>query len=154
MAKTRDLQSETEAKPVGRTTKSKNALAQAAQQEYLARHINSNGPQDRIKLDPVDFSDMPEHQLNEYKLYYKLNLPECDTIKGDILNSEIGKKTLFSKKQAKLAKFKKITKVDRRELAGHIRNHFQSLPVKENEIVTNFLYKVRNEERDFKLSFN
>lgn len=154
MARTRDTNSESEAKTGVRAQKARNALTQAAQQEFLARHINSNGPQDRIKLDPLDFGGMTEEQLNNYKHYYKLNLPECESIKGDILNSEIGKKTLSYKKQAKLSKFKKITKVDKRELGNSLRSHFQSLPVKENEIITNFLYKVNHEDKDFKLTFN
>lgn len=153
MAKPRDTTSESESRTSGRTTKSKNALAQAAQQEYLARHINSNGPQDRIKLDPLDFTGLSEHQLDNYKQYYKLNLPECETVKGNILNSDIGKKTLSYKKQAKLSKFKKVTKVEKRELSNTIKAHFQSLPVKENEIITNFLYKVNHDDQDFKLTF-
>lgn len=141
----KELNSDSESRPVARTQRARTAQQQA-QQEYLSRHIHSNGPQDRILPDPLDFTAYSLTQLNRYVKRNNLNFLECDLLKSDILESQIGKKTLSKKRN-------RIGKLEKYELANQVRHHFVSVPVKENEIVTNFLYKVRNEEKQFKLQF-
>lgn len=141
----KELNSDSESRPIVRTQRARTAQQQA-QQEFLAKHIHSNGPQDRVLPDPLDFTAYDSNQLNRYLKRYNLNLLECELLKADILNSQIGKKTLSKKRT-------RVGKLERYELANQIRHHFMTVPVKENEIVTNFLYKVRNEDKQFKLQF-
>lgn len=141
--------SESEAKPVSNSrssNKARNAVAQAAQQEFLSRHINSNGPHDKPKVEPLDFMAFNEATLDKYSKQYNLDMPDTQTLNENILSSEIGKKTSSYKKS-------QINKISKIEKANSLKKHFMALPSRENEIITNFLYKVRNQEKDFKLSF-
>lgn len=127
--------------------KARNAVAVAAQQELLAKHIHSNGPQDQPKVEPLDFFSLDQETLTRYNLKNGLNLPRVQSINDNILQSEIGKKTsTFKKSQG-------ISKITKPELANHCQKHFMSAPCKENEMIATFLYKVKNEDREFKLSF-
>ncbi|CAK7903136.1 hypothetical protein CAAN1_16S01002 [[Candida] anglica] len=148
MARYRESASESESKPFGGrvSAKAKNATAaQQAQQEYLSKHINSNGPKDIEKPHPLDFESYPSQALTNYSRKYNLGSESPSTINGYMLKSSIGKKTSSYKKHTK--------KVPTRELAATVKKHFINLPSRENEIITNFLYKVKNQEKDFKLSF-
>ncbi|EGV63405.1 hypothetical protein PSN45_004315 [Yamadazyma tenuis] len=148
MAK-RESNSESEAKQPTRGVRARTAQQQA-QQEFLSKHINSNGPQDKVKIDPLDFNAFTADELNNYSKRYNLGFPECQSLKLDVLNSEIGKKTLSSKKHNK---GKRTEKIEKYELSHNLKQHFLSSSVKENEVITNFLYKVRNDDKDFKLEF-
>jgi histone deacetylase complex subunit SAP30 len=126
------------------STKARNAAAQAAQAELLARHIHSNGPNEKVIEDPMDFDTLPDQTLRDYKELYHLPMKSAYTMNGYLLASDIGKKTLSYKNRDRVAK---------PELAAAVKRHMLSQPVKESEIVTNFLYKVSNQDKAFKLSF-
>ncbi|CUM65302.1 uncharacterized protein PRCAT00002937001 [Priceomyces carsonii] len=146
----RDNASEPEVKQAASSrssTKAKNAAAQQAQQEYLSKHINSNGPQDAPKVDPLDFYSFDCKTLDKYVRTYGLNLPPTMTIDGDILQSDIGKKTYSYKHSNK-------NRVSKLEQSNNVKKHFMNLPCRENEIITNFLYKANNQDTEFKLKFN
>lgn len=148
-AQPRDSASESESK-TGTTSraanKARNAVAQAAQLELLSKHIHSNGPNDKPKVNPLDFLSLDTTALHKYSHKNALNLPRIQSVNEDILQSDIGKKTFSSKKAALTSK---ITKP---EFASHVHKHFMAAPCRENEIVANFLYKVRNGTKDFKLT--
>jgi histone deacetylase complex subunit SAP30 len=127
------------------TTKARNAAAQAAQAELLARHIHSNGPYDRKIVDPLDFETLPDSVLRKYKDHYNLNKKSSLSQEGYLLGSELGRKTQSYKNKDRIAK---------PELASAVEKHFMAQHPKESEIVTNFLYKVNNQDKAFKLSFN
>lgn len=145
----RDSASESESK-TGTTSraanKARNAVAQAAQLELLSKHIHSNGPKDKPKVNPLDFLSLDEDSLHRYSLKYGLSLPKIQSINDNILQSEIGKKT-YSSKKASLD-----SRISKPEYASHVHKHFMAAPCRENEIVANFLYKVKNEDKDFKLT--
>uniref|UniRef100_A0A0L0NQ54 Histone deacetylase complex subunit SAP30 Sin3 binding domain-containing protein n=1 Tax=Candidozyma auris TaxID=498019 RepID=A0A0L0NQ54_CANAR len=127
--------------------KARNAVAIAAQQEILSKHIHSNGPNDKPKIDALDFTTLNVSSLNKYNRKYALNLPAIRTLNEDILLSALGKKTYSSKR---LTQEHKISKP---EIASHCQKHFMASPCRENEIISNFLYKVKNEDKEFKLTF-
>lgn len=147
MARTRESASESEAKSTGSraSAKAKNSSIQQAQQEFLAKHITSNGPNDKKKISPLDFEVLPTSSLVKYNKKFSLSTQQPHTINGYMLKSEIGKKTDSYKKSAK--------KCTNRELAASVKKHFMALPCRENEVITNFLYKVKQQDKDFKLSF-
>ncbi|KAG8202782.1 hypothetical protein GWM34_02414, partial [Candida africana] len=131
--------------------KARNQLALQQQQQYLAKHINSNGPQDKPKLQPLDFTTYSDTALLKYSERYGFhNFSRIDSLNSDILNSEIGKKT-YSKRSKKNQK--DTGRISKLEIANHVKNHFSSLPAKENDIITGFLYKVKHQDKEFKLTF-
>ena len=143
--------SDSEAKGPGTATKTsqrvKNQQLLQQQQEYLSKHITSNGPQDKERTDPLDFESLDDSQLVNYNIKYELNLPLPIKVNEDILDSDIGRKTHY-KRNSKFA-----GRISKAELASRVKNHFENFPVKENEIITNFLYKVKHQDEEFKLSF-
>lgn len=146
----KDQVSETESKQPSNSRasqKARNAAAQAAQQELLAKHINSNGPQDKPKVEPLDFEAFSDDELVAYNRKYGLGYSDPLSINGNILNSEIGKKTNFSRNGVNK------NRISKPELASHLKKHFMAMPCRENEIITSFLYKVKNQDKKFKLSF-
>ncbi|SGZ51684.1 CIC11C00000005880 [Sungouiella intermedia] len=145
----RDSASESESK-TGTTSraanKARNAVAQAAQLELLSKHIHSNGPKDKPKVNPLDFLSLDNEALHKYNLKYGMNLPKIQSVNENILLSEIGKKTYSAMKAVSLGRISKP------EFASHVHKHFLAAPCRENEIVANFMYKVKNENKDFKLT--
>ncbi|KAF7582835.1 Sin3 binding region of histone deacetylase complex subunit SAP30 family protein [Clavispora lusitaniae] len=146
----RESASESEAK-TGTTSraanKARNAVAQAAQLELLSKHIHSNGPNDKPKVDPLDFVALDDGALTKYSSKYGLNLPPIESINENILQSEIGKKTSSAKK------LKGAHRISKPEYASEVSKHFAAVPCRENEMIANFLYKVKNEKKTFKLTF-
>lgn len=142
--------SETEAKS-GATSraanKARHAVAAAAQLELLSKHIHSNGPKDKPPIDALDFSSLPDTALSNYNRKYGLNLPLVQSINDNILQSEIGKKTYSARRSAGQ------NRISKPELAEHVQKHFSLMSVKENEVISSFLYKVKNQDKDFKLLF-
>lgn len=128
--------------------KAKNQASLQAQQVFLSKHINSNGPQDQAKVHPLDFESFDDETLIKYTNKHNLLLPHPVSINSDILNSEIGKKT-YSKRSKNASK----NGISKPELANHLKNHFLNLPCKENEIIPSFLYKVKHQDNEFKLTF-
>lgn len=147
MARNRESASESETKTTTSraSAKAKNSSIQQAQQDFIAKHITSNGPYDQPKINPLDFENLPVELLIKYNRKFNLNSENLYTINGYMLKSEIGKKTISYKKNSK--------KTSSKELAATVKKHFQNLPCRENEVITNFLYKVKNQDKDFKLSF-
>lgn len=149
-AQIRDNTSESEAKSVSTSraaNKARNAVAAAAQLELLSKHIHSNGPKDKPPIDPLDFSSLSEDSLRRYNRKYDLQLPEIQSLNDNILQSELGKRSSSAKKAAR------VQKISKQELASSVQKHFMAVNVRENEILAGFLYKVKNQNRDFKLSF-
>lgn len=127
--------------------KARNAVAAAAQLELLSKHIHSNGPKDKPPVQALDFHAFSEETLHKYQRKYNLNLPEVQTLNENILQSEIGKKTYSHKKSAQ------GNKISKPELANTLQKHFTLMNVRENEVITSFLYRVKNQDKEFKLTF-
>ncbi|CAI5760071.1 unnamed protein product [Candida verbasci] len=136
------------------TQKQKNQLLLQQQQQFLQKHINSNGKSDMPKIDPLDFEKFNDKILLKYAERYKYNINSFDSLNNDILNSEIGLKT-YSKTKRLREKEKEedlSNKMTKKEFSKIAKNHFMSLPAKENDIITGFLYKVKNQDKEFKLT--
>ncbi|ODV98245.1 hypothetical protein PACTADRAFT_48040 [Pachysolen tannophilus NRRL Y-2460] len=129
------------------SVKARNQALQQAQKEFLAKHINSNGPQDKVIPEPLDFENLPNKSLRNYKKMYLKNhdIKDSLTMYGYLLESDIGKKSYSYKHKDRIAK---------PELAALCKKHFMGMNVKESEVITNFLYRVKNQEKAFKLRFN
>lgn len=126
--------------------KQRNAVAQAAQQEFLAKHIHANSNEEKQKVHPLDFGAFDEKTLDRYSRKHGLEYPLAQTLNDDILHSEIGKKTHSYRKNSPY-------KIGKAELAHSLKMHFMALPCRENEIIASFLYTVKNQDKEFKLQF-
>ncbi|CAK9441731.1 uncharacterized protein LODBEIA_P55990 [Lodderomyces beijingensis] len=165
--------------------KVKAQIALQQQQTFLQKHINSNGPRDKPRKDPLDFETMDDAILLKYSDRYGFNLPRPESINSEILNSEIGKKTYSKRAQMKRAEQMQResergdggkeegslssqssqrefsvknpgggkSRISKKEFASHVKAHFLSLTAKENDIITGFLYKVKHQDKEFKLTF-
>ncbi|RKP30895.1 hypothetical protein METBISCDRAFT_30583 [Metschnikowia bicuspidata] len=146
----RDSTSESEAKTgsISRAAnKARNAVAAAAQLEFLLKHIHSNGPKDKPPIDPLDFSTLSDKALRCYNKKYDLRLPEIQSFNDNILQSELGKKSCSAKKT------QRVEKISKQDMAASVQKHFLTVNVRENEILAGFLYKVKHQNKDFKLNF-
>ncbi|QWU89994.1 hypothetical protein CA3LBN_004352 [Candidozyma haemuli] len=95
-AQHRDPASDAESKsiPTSRSAnKARNAVAVAAQQELLSKHIHSNGPHDKPRIDVLDFNTFDDTTLEKYNRKFGIECPAIQKIDEDILRSDIGKKT-------------------------------------------------------------
>ncbi|ODQ65586.1 hypothetical protein NADFUDRAFT_50872 [Nadsonia fulvescens var. elongata DSM 6958] len=102
-------------------------------------------PPTEIIVDPMDFESLPLDSLRKYKTLYKLSTPSALSHDGFLLNSAVGKKTYSYKHQ---------NRVTKAELAAATKKHFMAQPVRESEIIVDFIYAVKNQDRAFKLQFN
>lgn len=129
--------------------KAKNQAILQAQQSYLSKHINSNGPNSISKKKPLDFESFDQEVLIKYNQKFNLNFLEPISLNDDILNSEIGKKTL----SRRIIKNQNDNRITKSILANHLKSHFTNFLCKENEIITNFLHYNKYQNNAFKLSY-
>ncbi|ODQ82618.1 hypothetical protein BABINDRAFT_29629 [Babjeviella inositovora NRRL Y-12698] len=131
-----ESESKTGTSSASRATAKNRTAVQQAQQAFLAKHINSNGPNDQPIPSPLDFESLPTEALRKYKKKFGINVPSSLTISGYMLASEAGKKTYSYKNKDRITKT---------ELASHVKKHFMNQQCRESEIITNFIYKVNNQ---------
>lgn len=149
-AQHRDPASDAESKsiPTSRSAnKARNAVAVAAQQELLSKHIHSNGPHDKPRIDVLDFNTFDDTTLERYNRKLGIECPAIQKIDEDILRSDIGKKTYTARNSSQ------TMSISKPEMASFCQKHFINSPCRENEIISNFLYKVKNDDKEFKLTF-
>lgn len=93
----------------------------------------------------MNFDTLPLDSLRKYKSLHKLPTPSALTPNGYLLSGVMGKKTWS---------FKHRTRVNKPELAAAAKKHFMAQPVRESEIIVDFVYAVKNHDKAFKLQFN
>lgn len=141
----RESNSESESRTSGRT--GNKTRGTGAGLDNLGPVVHSNGPHDFPPVDPFDFTAFSSDALERYNLKYGLGLPEVQSVTENILQSEVGRRSFTARRTAQSARISKP------ELAAHCYKHFVALPCRETEILSSFLYKVKNEDREFKLTF-
>ncbi|KAL3234528.1 Transcriptional regulatory protein SAP30 [Nakaseomyces bracarensis] len=131
----------------------KQRLTQAQQQyirELVNEHITNNDPTLIEKPHPLDFEKYSDDFIRAYKDRYNLDIPDHMTLQGYLLGSELGKRTISYKRNQETVPGARITK---KEAVEHIKKHFESQSVKEADCVPNFIYKVRNQKKRFRMEF-
>lgn len=127
----------------------------AAQQLYIKdlvkSHITDNHPELTPKPDPVDFESYPDDFLRRYKDRFKLNVEDNMTLKGYLLGSQLGSKTFSYKKNTQPGP--QGGRVQKKQLASEVKKHFTSYGIKEAECIPQFIYKVKNQKKKFKMEF-
>lgn len=127
--------------------KARNAVAAAAQLELLSKHIHSNGPRDKPAIQALELYTLDENSLQKYRKRYNISVPEMQTLSENILCSEIGKKSSSHKKATM------VNKVSKPEFVNSVQKHFSLMNVRENEVIASFLYRVKHQDKEFKLTF-
>lgn len=131
----------------------KQRLTQAQQQylrELVNEHITNNDPTQVEKPHPLDFESYSDDFIRAYKDHYNLDIPDQMTLQGYLLGSELGKRSISYKRNQDGVPGARITK---QEAIEHVKNHFESQSVKEADCVPNFIYKVRNQKKRFRMEF-
>ncbi|QLG73543.1 hypothetical protein HG535_0F00530 [Zygotorulaspora mrakii] len=125
----------------------------AAQQQYLKdlvkTHVTNNHPDLTPKPTPIDFESYPDQFLRQYKERFKLKIEDNMTIQGYLLGSQLGAKTCSYKKNAQ----SHDRRVHKKELATEVKKHFTSYGIKEAECIPQFIYKVKNQKKKFRMEF-
>ncbi|GMF60045.1 unnamed protein product [[Candida] boidinii] len=147
------------------STKARHQAMLQQQKEFLAKYIHSNGPDDLPKSDPMDFNNWSEEDLRRYRDTFLTSpgvaAPDIKTFQGYLVESELGQhsesyiqneltKTKVENNQASISDVR--TRNDLRKL---VEEHFNNtLVAKESETITNFMYKVKNEDKIFRMYFD
>lgn len=127
----------------------------SAQQQYLKNlvttHVTDNHP-DTInpKYNPVDFGHYTDEFLRNYKDHFQLNAQDNMTFRGYLLGSKLGSKT-YSFERNKIGK--PDARIHKKELSNEVTKHFNSFNVKEVDCIPQFIYKVKNQKKKFRMEF-
>lgn len=126
----------------------------AAQQQYLRdlnrKHITNNHPDLIPRPDPVDFESYSDEFLRRYKDHYGIDARDNLTLPGYLLGSQIGSRTYSYRQNHPDNPHHRVTK---RELASQVSRHFTAHTVKEADCIPQFIYKVKNQKRKFRIEF-
>ncbi|ODV85157.1 hypothetical protein CANARDRAFT_7806 [[Candida] arabinofermentans NRRL YB-2248] len=142
------------------STKQRNQMLAQQQKEFLAKYIHSNGPDDFEKPGPLDFSTWTESQLRKYRELYltpnQMISSDTKTFQGYLLEgSQLGEnsESYIKNETNKEKKVYDYRTVD--DLRANVEDHFNNhLNVKESEVIMNFIYSVKNENKKFKMCFD
>ncbi|CCF56670.1 hypothetical protein KAFR_0B03740 [Kazachstania africana CBS 2517] len=164
MARGSNSESESNRSTAGTATKDHNPSSTSqnkqrltsSQQQYLnnltATHVTNNHPtENRNVYHPLDFQHDSDEFLRNYKDHYNLSLPDNMTVSGYLLGSQLGSKT-YSFKRNKVGK--PDARILKSQLAEEIKDHFNNMQLKEVDIIPQFIYKIKNKDKKFKMEFN
>ncbi|CDO94690.1 unnamed protein product [Kluyveromyces dobzhanskii CBS 2104] len=125
-----------------------------AQQQYLKdlnhKNIHNNHPENKPLPNPVDFEEYSDEFLRQYKDKFQLNSADNLSLQGYLLGSRIGKHTYSAKRNQKNMPDARITK---HKLAKSVKDHFENYNVREAECLPQFIYKVQNKKKKFRMEF-
>ncbi|KAG7698155.1 hypothetical protein KL930_001817 [Ogataea haglerorum] len=142
------------------STKHRNQVLAQQQKEFLAKYIHSNGPQDFPVKDPLDFSSWTEEQLRKYRELYlnpsQIITPDVKTLQGYMLEgSELGESSESYAKNELSSGTNMYEYRNRDDLRHAVEDHFNNqLTVKESDVIMGFIYRVKNENKKFKMYFD
>ena len=126
----------------------------AAQQQYLkslvSSHITNNHPDLQPKYSPVDFEHYSDEFLRNYKDRFALDTQDNMTFQGYLLGSRLGSKT-YSFRRNMIGT--PDARVHKKELSEKVARHFDQQQVKEMECIPQFVYKVKNQKKKFRMEF-
>lgn len=133
--------------------KTKQRLTAAQQQhikELLQRHVTNNDPRAKPLQDPHEFEHYSDEFLRKYCDRYGLDCPDNMTLAGYLLGSALGSKTQSWRKNKPGQPGARVTK---QEVALAVKKHFATQSVREADCIPQFLYKIKNRGRRFRMEF-
>ncbi|KAF8464026.1 hypothetical protein BDZ91DRAFT_641857, partial [Kalaharituber pfeilii] len=108
--------------------------------------INSNGAHAHEGIEGMDWSTVPISVLHRYRHAYRLRVPSASPFYNHLILSQgVGKRTP-SRAGYTLAS-------GLGGLATVVRKNFNAQPINESDVIVNFLYSVKNQDKTFRLRF-
>ncbi|KAL7274460.1 hypothetical protein RUND412_002636 [Rhizina undulata] len=113
-------------------------------QEKGVGATNANGTHAHEGIEGMGWDDIDIKTLHKYRHAYRLNVPSASGgFNNIVLSSGIGKKTPS----------RAHMRISRETLATAVRKNFNAQPIQENDVIVNFLYSVKNQDKHFRLRF-
>ncbi|PWW73992.1 hypothetical protein C7212DRAFT_214203 [Tuber magnatum] len=106
---------------------------------------NANGTHAHEGIEGLmGWSDIDIQTLHRYRYAYRLSVPSSSGgFNNTVLSTGIGRR---SPARAR-------TRIGREALATAVRKNFNAQPIQENDVIVNFLYSVKNQDKQFRLKF-
>ncbi|CZR62394.1 related to SAP30 Subunit of the histone deacetylase B complex [Phialocephala subalpina] len=89
--------------------------------------------------------------LHAYRYDYRLNTPAAF---NKPYNQLVLSRSPIAKGSPTMARRKEDRRQSKEQLANTVRKHFNSMGIAENDVVVDFLYKVRWQDKNFRLRFS
>jgi len=126
--------------PTAAEKRRQNAAANAADKGA----INANGSHAHEGIEGMGWDDLDVKTLHKYRHAYRLNVPSATRgFNNIVLSTGSGKKSPSRVR----------SRISRDTLATAVRKNFNAQPIQENEVIVNFLYSVKNQDKHFRLRF-
>ncbi|BFZ62950.1 hypothetical protein YB2330_004062 [Saitoella coloradoensis] len=106
------------------------------------------------EVPPLDFTSLPLSTLRKYRHTYNLAFTPTtypSALYGPLLNPSQNLNNAREYTMVKRSTTYHGSVKD--ELAGVVRKHFVAMPIKDNDVIVNFLYSVKNRDKTFKMKF-
>ncbi|CUS09137.1 unnamed protein product [Tuber aestivum] len=105
---------------------------------------NANGTHAHEGIEGMGWSDIDIRTLHRYRYAYRLSVPSSSGgFNNTVLSTGIGRR---SPARARV-------RIGREALATAVRKNFNAQPIQENDVIVNFLYSVKNQDKRFRLRF-
>ncbi|TVY82292.1 hypothetical protein LSUE1_G004456 [Lachnellula suecica] len=99
----------------------------------------------------IDWASFDANALNNYRYGYRLNTPAAFS---HPYNHLILSRSPIGRMSPTMARKKEQRRQTHEQLANTARKHFNNMGIVENEIVVDFLYKVRWQDKNFRMRFD
>jgi len=98
----------------------------------------------------IQWSSFDSSILHGYRYDYRLNTPAAF---NKPYNQYVLSSSCVGRMSPTMARKKEQRRQDKTRLANAVRRHFNSMGIAENEVVVDFLYKVRWQDKNFRMRF-
>lgn len=121
------------------------AAAVASEKSLLVpATTNANGTHAHEGIEGMGWQGIDLDTLHRYRHAYKLQVPSASGgFNNTVLSTGIGRK----------APSRSRARSSRDALATAVRKNFNAQPIQENDVIVNFLYSVKNQDKHFRLRF-
>ncbi|KAI5845401.1 hypothetical protein BZA05DRAFT_149573 [Tricharina praecox] len=110
--------------------------------------VNSNGLHAHEGIEGMGWDTLPLSVLHSYRTAYHLSVPSAsEPYRNMVLNAGVGRRSPAGRGGGGRGR------VAREVLATAVRKNFNAQPIVENEVIVNFLYSVKNQDKKFRLRF-
>ncbi|KAH8592918.1 hypothetical protein B0O99DRAFT_493794, partial [Bisporella sp. PMI_857] len=99
----------------------------------------------------IQWSTLDSSILHGYRYDYRLNTPSAFKEPG---NQLVLSQSSIGRMSPTMARYKGQRRQSKEQLANAVRKHFNSMGISENDTVVDFLYKVRWQDKNFRMRFS
>jgi len=113
--------------------------------------ITAIGNTETTPTTTIDWPSFDAAALNNYRYGYRLNTPAAF---NKPYNRLVLSQSPIGRMSPTMARKKEQRRQTHEQLANTARKHFNNMGIVENEIVVDFLYKVRFQDKNFRMRFD